>query len=161
MPRAVNGRRISRFPWGLTINPLADPSISSEPGAGPCLGADGYVRLALPALHAAQLVHLLSGLDDDVPFTGPQGAQQTAISGYTEWLSSSTPTLTLGWDWELRARYGHVVCVRTSVPRSNIMLIGAANDDLGAAPTASLLATAVDAMPWQGAVLAAIGRKFS
>jgi hypothetical protein len=125
------------------------------------LGSDGYVRLSLSSLLKIPLEHLLSGLDDDLMNAAPQGAQISVISGHTEWLSRTEPVLTLGWDWELHGVNGHASCQRTGLPRSNIMLIGDANEDLGAEQTATLLAGAVDALPWQEPALTSIQKKYT
>jgi hypothetical protein len=125
------------------------------------LGPDGYVRLTLSSFLKIALEHLLSGLDDDLMNAAPQGAQISVISGHTEWLSRTKPVLTLGWDWELHGVDGHPSCRRTGLPRSNIMLIGDINEDLGAEQTATLLAGAVDALPWQEPALSAIQKKYS
>jgi len=125
------------------------------------LGSDGYVRVRLSNLFKLPLDHLLSGLDDDLTNATPQAGQLSVISGYTEWLSCTKPALTLGWDWQLQGTHGHSSCRRTGLPRSNIMLVDDFNEDLGAQRTAVLLASAIDALPWQRLTLAAIQQKYS
>lgn len=46
---------------------------------------DGYVRLLFEELHGIVLIHLLSGLDQDMPSHSADGAVTTTITGYTEW----------------------------------------------------------------------------
>ena len=113
------------------------------------LSDDSYIRLTLETFLATQLVHLLSGLDDDKPIIPQEGASLARISGYTEWLSTTTPTLTLGWDWGLDVSQGQPLYVRLGVPRSNIMLVDAMQHDLGPAKTSVLLEAAIDALAWQ------------
>jgi hypothetical protein len=136
----------------------------SEPSAGGqwmALSSDGYVRVSLSNFAKIPLDHLLSGLDDDLMNAAPHAAQVAVISGYTEWLSRTKPAVTLGWDWQLKGVNGHAACHRSGLPRSNIMLIGDFNEDLGDERTAHLLASAVDCLAWQELALAAIQRKYS
>jgi hypothetical protein len=144
-----------------TKNPSAPQAELKPSGQWMALSSDGYVRVRLSHLLKIPLEHLLSGLDDDLMNAAPQAAQMSAISGYTEWLSSSKPALTLGWDWQLHGVDGQAACQRTGLPRSNIMLVDDFNEDLGAQRTAVLLAGAVDALPWQDRALAAIQQKYS
>lgn len=113
------------------------------------LSDDSYMRLTLETFLATQLVHLLSGLDDDKPIIPQEGASLARVSGYTEWLSTTTPTLTLGWDWELDVSQGQPLYVRLGAPRSNIMLVDTMQHDLGPAKTTVLLEAAIDALAWE------------
>lgn len=113
------------------------------------LSDDSYIRLTLETFLATQLVHLLSGLDDDRLIPLQEGANLARFSGHTEWLSSATPTITLGWDWELDVSQGQPLYVRLGTSRSNVMLVDAMTHDLGHAKTSMLLETAIDALAWQ------------
>jgi hypothetical protein len=113
------------------------------------LSDDSYIRLTLKTFIVTPLVHLLSALDDDKPITPQVGANISRISGYTEWLSTTAPIITLGWDWELDASQGQLLYVRLGAPRSNIMLVNAMAHDLGPIKTSMLLETVIDALAWQ------------
>ncbi len=113
---------------------------------------DGYVRLTLEQFQAIPLVHLLSGLDPDAPLHLHEGASQTDISGYTEWVSETAPIITLGWDWRMEGVSGQARYLRTGLPRSNIMLVDKLRQDLGPSNTAKLLEVAIDKTAWQAAV---------
>lgn len=113
------------------------------------LSDDGYIRLTLETLLITPLVHLLSGLDDDKPIFFQEGASLAHISGYTEWVSTASPTITLGWDWGLDVSQGQPFYVRLGAPRSNIMLIDTMARDLGPTKTSVLLEAAIDALAWQ------------
>ncbi len=116
------------------------------------LSPDGYVRLTLEQFQAIPLVHLLSGLDPDEPLPLHEGASQTNISGYTEWVSETAPIITLGWDWRMEGSSGQARYFRTGFPRSNIMLVDDLWRDLCPANTAKLLEVAIDKTAWQAAV---------
>lgn len=113
------------------------------------LSEDGYVRLTLETFLSTPLVHLLSGLDDDNPIVSQGGASLARISGYTEWVSTTTPAITIGWDWELSVLQGHALYVRLGAPRSNAMFVDAMQHDLGSAKSTLLLVTTIDALAWQ------------
>ena len=116
------------------------------------LSPDGYVRLTLEQFQVIPLVHLLSDLDPDEPLPLHEGASQTDISGYTEWVSETAPVITLGWDWRMEGASGQARYLRSGFPRSNIMLVDDQRRDLGPAITAKLLEAAIDKAAWQAAV---------
>lgn len=113
------------------------------------LSDDSYIRLTLETFSASPLVHLLSGLDGDKPIHSQEGASFAHVSGYTEWVSTTMPTITLGWDWGLDVSQGQPLYVRLCAPRSNIMLVDAMAHDLGPTKTSVLLEAAIDALAWQ------------
>ena len=122
-------------------------AIPDDAAATLCI--DGYVRLTLHALLAIPLAHLISGVDEDPPGCDNTGATSAAISGYTEWISTTVPTLTIGWDWELCTRRSPPSYLRLGPPRSNVMLIDGRQRDLGPAETEAGLESLIDATEWQ------------
>lgn len=124
------------------------------------LSEDGYVRLELAKLLNTPLEHLLSGLDEEPPISQKEGASAAVISGYTEWISSTKPAITLGWDWYLDATEGSPRCIRVGSPRSNVMLLDTEKKDLGAIQTDLLLESAIDAIPWQQKTFQAICTRY-
>ena len=113
------------------------------------LSQDGYVRLTLSTLQNTPFVHLVSGLDEDDHGLDPPRADGCAISGYTEWISSTTPAITIGWDWRLDASPAGPRFVSVGLPRSNVMLLDADHHDLGPTSTDMLLKVVVDAIGWK------------
>ena len=116
------------------------------------LSPDGYVRLTLEQFQWIPLVHLLSDLDHDEYPPLHEGASQTHISGYTEWVSETAPVITLGWDWRMEGASGQTRYLRTGFPRSNIMLVDEQRRDLGHAITAKLLEAAIDKTAWPAVI---------
>jgi hypothetical protein len=116
------------------------------------LSPDGYVRLTLEQFQWIPLVHLLSGLDHDEYPPLHEGASQTHISGYTEWISETAPVITLGWDWRMEGASGRTHYLRTGFPRSNIMLVDDQRRDLGPANTTKLLEVAIDKTAWPAVI---------
>jgi|UniRef100_E6QVK6 hypothetical protein len=113
------------------------------------LSEDGYVRLTLETFLVTPLVHLVSGLDEDSPNPSQEGGSLARISGYTEWVSASTPIITLGWDWWLDVSRGKFDYVRSGAPRCNVMLVDAMQRDLGSVQTLGLLEAAIDGLAWR------------
>jgi len=116
------------------------------------LGGDGYVRMGLQTFLKTPLLHLISGLDDDIDKVlahQQEGATLAHVSGYTEWVSATTPGITLGWDWQLDVSQGHDIYVRQGQPRCNIMFVDAIQRDLGYVRTLLLLEAAIDEIGWR------------
>lgn len=124
------------------------------------LSEDGYVRLTLETFLTTPLVHLLSDLDDDNLTPCREGASLVRISGYTEWISTTTPTITIGWEWQLGIPKGNAIYARLNAPRSNVMLVDAMQHDLGSAKTLVLLEAAIDMFAWQEEVQTYIATQY-
>ena len=126
------------------------------------LDADGYVRLRLDEFGAVQMIHLVSGLMDDGEEVALANSDtSSSIDGYTEWVSASTPVISLGWDWKLDPLEATTPLVRLESPRSNVMLIDRSGYDIGPLNTAVLLETVVDDIHWQSAVFSAIAQRYA
>lgn len=121
----------------------------------------GYIRLTYDQLLQVSLVHLVSGVDEDAP-TGPSdGAQSTAISGYTEWLGQGGLVITVGWDWQMLPDNLGFHLKRISAPSSNLMLLDNRGSDLGSQKTAVLLENFIDGFNWQSETLQYINFRYS
>jgi hypothetical protein len=119
----------------------------------------GYIRLSITELHGISLVHLVSGMDEDGD--GAQtGAVPTAITGYTEWVSTDSPAITLGWDWQMLSEQRCILLKRVSSPSSNVMLQNANRTDLGHIHTALLLEHFIDGIAWQSKALEFINVRY-
>jgi hypothetical protein len=120
------------------------------------LPQDGYVRLTFESFQQAEIVHLFSGIDEDKPSAGGAGASLSVITGYTEWVSSSLPVITIGWDWELTGVHGTALPIHTGNPGSNLMFLDQRNQDLGSERTRQMLLSWLDVFGWQSETLRAI-----
>jgi hypothetical protein len=121
----------------------------------------GYIRLSVAQLQDIQIIHLISGMDEDAPLELPHGAVQTAISGYTEWISNGGPVITIGWDWQMQLENTHVLLRRIGMPSSNVMLQTNSQLDLGHAKTASILESFIDGIDWQKETLQSINIRYN
>jgi len=116
------------------------------------ISADGYVRLVPKRFAQLTLVHLHSGMDDDKPLSAEDGAVQSSITGYTEWVTTTKPTISVCWDWQMTATKGQVEIVALGFPRSNLMFVDKVGNDLGQLTTESILRSWVHSFEWQSAV---------
>lgn len=115
---------------------------------------DGYIRLTAAHFEAFQLQHLFSGIEHEPPAAIlNEGGISTTIFGYTEWVSATSPTLSLGWDWHLHGQNGKAYCVHTGDVRSNIMFVDGDEKDLGPEQTSLLLANWLSSFDWSARVL--------
>lgn len=125
------------------------------------ISADGYIRLTVESVKATVYVHLLSGLDEAGLSLVGEGAVSSEISGYTEWVSKTTPVITLGWDWFLDYGGGAQNLRRVGTPSTNVMVIGSDKNDLGYHATMELLCSVVDSMAWQLSVINFIRTRYT
>lgn len=127
------------------------------------LSDDGLVRLSLDSLRAIPFIHLLSGLDEHDAGTplSCEAASLDPISGYTEWVSTTSPVITLGWDWWLDVSTTPLIYTRMGSPRNNVMLVDAQHHDLGMRKTDAELERLIASWPWQGAVAQFIGTRYA
>ena len=117
--------------------------------------------LRLDSLLSTPLVHLVSGLDEEERVDIKRDGQQTTISGYTEWVSTCEPIISLGWDWHLDPLRGAPWFVRSSPPRSNIRLLDDSMREVEWRRSQLALEGVVDAMSWQECTQAAIASRYA
>jgi hypothetical protein len=121
--------------------------------------------MSLDELLSLPIAHLVSGVDAERAGSGLAALQacgrETLICGYTEWVSASWPAVSLGWDWHLQLD-GPLApqplrWARLGQPRTNVMLVYTAGGDAGWSKNLEMLATVVDALPWQDPLVRAVG----
>jgi hypothetical protein len=124
------------------------------------LDNDGYVRLTLDEILSVQFAHLVSGLDEDGQAAVHCGAP-TTISGYTEWVAKTSPPLSFGWDWVVEPDCGRAQWRRVGLPRTNVLLVDVSEGDYDWHINLHVLATVVDALPWQDQIKSAIEGRYT
>ncbi|MDQ2822954.1 MAG: DUF4902 domain-containing protein [Pseudomonadota bacterium] len=122
---------------------------------------NSYIYLTVDEFCAGALIHLISGVDQEADFALASGAVTTVITGYTEWISTGRPVLTLGWDWQMDASGDVVRLQRIGPPSSNLMLQSPGRRNLGHAHTVRLLNAYVDGFDWQAATLGHISARYA
>lgn len=125
------------------------------------ISPDGYIRLTFEEFRKISLVHLISGIDEDTPVLLQKGATFADITGYTEWVSDTTPTISIGWDWIIQPLQAkNIYYKRASEPRSNLMLVDAQQRDLGPTKNTTLIEIVVDEIAWQNVTQSYISTRY-
>ncbi|GAA5785360.1 DUF4902 domain-containing protein [Chitiniphilus shinanonensis] len=121
---------------------------------------DGLIHLSIDELLSLRLLHLLSGLDHEAGERDVCGSM-SQIRGYTEWVSTTQPAVSLGWDWCIRPVFQGLALLRVGEVRSNVCLV---NESGHAAPwqrNLEALAMVADALPWKETVPAVIQQHYN
>lgn len=113
------------------------------------LSPDGLIRLTVDQLLSTPLQHLVSGVDTDAQSVLSACGTQTSLSGYTEWVSTRNPTISIGWDWRLQMLAIGARWIRVGLPRSNLMLTQDSGRDTAWHSNLEILGTVVDALAWR------------
>ena len=116
---------------------------------------DGRLCMRRSDLDALQLTHLLSGMDEEDAGIQSCG-RATHFSGYTEWVSPQSATLTLGWDWHLAAGAGQPSVKRLGLPRTNIQVLDGVMRPLPWDDSLQVLADYIDSIEWASPAFEAV-----
>jgi len=109
----------------------------------------GQVRLTAEELMALPWRHWISGADPEPGWPGGCCGRISPIHGYTEWLGPEPCAITLGWDWQVQVQRHPGTLRRSGLPRSNMQLLDGRGRLLRWDANLTVLATVVDALPWQ------------
>lgn len=123
------------------------------------LSSDGMIRLTVDQLLSTPLVHLVSGVDMEIP--APVCGTQTSLSGYTEWISTKAPLISIGWDWCLQVSVTGARWIRVGLPRSNLMLTHDTGHDTTWHGNLEILGTIVDALAWREVLPTAVASRYA
>jgi hypothetical protein len=118
----------------------------------------GLIRLSLAQCRRLHLEHLTSGLDEDAHGIRVCGSR-TTFTGYTEWVSTTHPCVTLGWAWRVDAWWGRLRCVRVGAPFGNLLIVDRSGCDYTWRRNLAALAGLVDALAWCESASAAVSRR--
>ncbi|MDP9927825.1 DUF4902 domain-containing protein [Variovorax paradoxus] len=122
---------------------------------------DGLLRLRLQGLRNVELLHLISGIDDDLADPGvSRCGASTTLSGYTEWISPQEARLTLGWDWQLKVSTAASRIVRLGLPRTNVLIVRSVRDPLPWEQSLGVLASFIDAFDWSAPAFNAVCERY-
>lgn len=113
------------------------------------LSPDGLIRLTVDQLLSTRLEHLVSGVDMDASASRAVCGTRTSLSGYTEWVSTRDPTISIGWDWRVQILGIGMRWIRVGLPRSNLMLMQDSGRDTTWNGNLEILGTVVDALAWR------------
>ncbi|SQI40234.1 Uncharacterised protein [Leminorella richardii] len=117
---------------------------------------DYRVYLSVNDFYDVQLSHLYSAAYEEPEWLRTGGSIATTISGYTEWVSGTSPTVSLGWDWELRYENASCRFVKTGPIFSNIAFKSTEGSELILCDEAHLqqvLSDKIGSIKWEHEIL--------
>jgi hypothetical protein len=116
-------------------------------------GLDFVIRQDELQLHGLQwrMVHAETDLSSEYL---PDGLPLDVLGGFTEWVSTGTPAISIGWDW-LMVSNGSIKLVPDTI-RSNLMLVDRHGRDLGIEASAAAVVRLLGCLPWQLRVLSSL-----
>jgi hypothetical protein len=121
----------------------------------PTVSRDGYIRLSLKLLSELPFIHLASDIDPCILEDLQSQAVPAQVAGYSEWISTTTPPISLGWSWFVHSHSQQLLPAPEAM-RSNVMLIDVHGYDLGQTATSFLFATWLATHDWQRIVSEAV-----
>lgn len=127
----------------------------------PILSADGYIRLTLKQLAHLQLHHLYSNLYTEYTLNEPSTTSLTDIEGYTEWVSHTQPSISVGWDWQVDYQIGATDYSMVGQPFSNILLQNNQQLDFSEEESLTILGLWLNTLNWQEEIFNYIQSKYS
>ena len=121
---------------------------------------DGYVRITKHAMSMIPMKHLDSGLFAPSILLNSEVDGTCEISGYTEWISETAPSISIGWNWTLNyLSYPHAYEI-TGLPYSNVLLLDEYSRELSEIASLKALARIVDKTPWATEIERHITQKY-
>lgn len=123
--------------------------------AAATVSRDGYIRVASRGLDDITLVHLSSDPDSDFLDELRRRTVPAVAAGFSEWISSSVPVVSLGWGWFVHSHSGRLLLAPDGV-RSNLMLTDTRGYDIGLPATSQMLSDWLVTYPWHQSVASAL-----
>jgi hypothetical protein len=120
------------------------------------ISPDGLIHLSVKELLDIPLVHFFSSVDYGITTPIQQCGTVVPISGYTEWINASQPTISIGWDWFLEVSHHGIQWTRFGPPRTNLALLNEHAMAFDWTSNLVELAAVVDRLPWQDQVAQAL-----
>ena len=127
----------------------------------PILSSDGYIRLSLQQLPHVQLHHLHSSLYTERSPEQSRATSLTDIQGYTEWVTQSQPSISIGWDWQVHYRTGATNYSMVGQPFSNLLLQNNQQQDFSLNESLSMLTIWLNTLNWQEKISHYIQSKYA
>lgn len=120
------------------------------------LKEDFRINISADFFRDLELIHLHSAVYEEPKTAHSIGGIITIINGYTEWVSKIFPSVSVGWDWELRYENDNCQYVKTGPAFSNIAFLFNENEGDEADEetyTQMLIDNKISQIDWQNKIL--------
>lgn len=123
---------------------------------------NGLVRISYQNLSGLKFCHYYSDLHDTDETELELNDSLTVLAGSTEWISKTTPLLSIGWCWKLDHTNNSIAYIMDGEPYSNIMIIdNVSHRDIGQIKTSEVLEKFISQLNWSDEVKCFINEKYS
>lgn len=120
---------------------------------------EGILQILDTDIFKLGFIHLDSGVYQEQISSKSFKTNKTQITGYTEWLSTMTPTITLSWDWML-CPYSRPQLQKTGAFYSNLRLLEKNGKPLSEKHTERTLDELINRIEWSQKVDQFITQKY-
>lgn len=117
----------------------------------------GVICVRSTALSSIVFTHFHSQFEELFFNEEKSGWNKNIETGSTEWVSVSKPTISVGWDWELRWHSGAQRLDRLESYRSNLKVVDERDVEVDVLTVEAMLTTVFRQCRWESTVLEALG----
>ncbi len=119
------------------------------------ISPDGYIRLSFSTFSSLPFVHLFT--DRDLTLLEELVGQEIPAksAGFSECISSTTPSISLGWAW-YQHRDSNCLLLAPEIVRSNVMIVDMHGYDVGSKTTSNLISEWLTCCDWPAMVRLAL-----
>jgi len=124
------------------------------------VSTDGYIRLTEKFLDIIPLKHLDSGLFISEKTHRLNIDEVSELTGYTEWISRTSPSISIGWDWKLNCIKNPRTYEIVGSPFSNLLLQDEYSNDFTMDQNLKLISKMINKLGWADDLESSITKKY-
>jgi len=124
------------------------------------VSTDGYIRLTEKTLDIIHMKHLDSGLFISEQINGPDVDVMSELTGYTEWSSQTSPSISIGWDWKFNCFKESRTYEIVGDPFSNLLLQDEYCNDLTEDENLKRISKIINKLDWVDDLKGHISKKY-
>jgi len=124
------------------------------------VSTDGYIRLTEKTLDIIPMRHLDSGLFVSDQVHGLKVDVVSELTGYTEWSSQTSPSISIGWDWKLNCFKESRTYEIVGAPFSNLLLQDEFSNDLTVGENLKRISKIINKLDWVDDLKGHISKKY-
>jgi len=123
------------------------------------LSDDGLIRMTYEEFRKLSIFHYFSEIELD---SESECDTEIVMRGFTEWITKTKPTISIGWDWKLESSSSSPYYSLDGTPFSNLMFIDEnKNNDVGKEITTKCLMKYIANSKWQKEVMDCLSERYS